>query len=58
MQDITELLHNTMKDNQCNALCAFLILTSGEEYVHLYKSKSSEQPSRGLCNKGNLNTNQ
>ena len=41
MQDITELLHNTMKDNQCNALCAFLILTSGEEYVHLYKSKSS-----------------
>lgn len=59
MKDITELLFNTMSENKCNPLLAFLIITDrdGVSHVQENKSKPSQQPSRGLCNSGNININ-
>ena len=58
MQDITELLFNTMNENKCNPLLAFLIIAEdGVSHVQEDKSKSSQQSSRRLCDKSDFNMN-
>ena len=56
MRDIGFVLNNIMRTNNCSPVCALFMLTEKDKSSELHKlqSEPSEETSRGLCNKSNI----
>ena len=57
MRDISEELIYQMIQDKCSPLSAFLTLTKEEKDVRILQSKSAEETSGRLRDKGDMQTN-
>lgn len=53
MVEIGQVLRQTMLENHCSSMCAFLMLNGGSDGICVHESESRNETDGRLCDKGN-----